>query len=82
MQERKMTAQDSAEELVSGHKGEISLRSGKRPLAMRQEQRKKSCVLGWWAGMDFIFSTKVKARAFVESCQEWARSISYVGFWL
>ena len=42
----------------SGHKGEISLRSGKRPLAMRQEQRKKSCVLGWWAGMDFIFSTK------------------------
>ena len=30
----------------SGHKGEISLRSDKRPLAMRQEQRKKSCVSG------------------------------------
>ena len=45
---------------------------------MRQEQRKKSWVSGWWAGMDFIFSTKLKARASVESYQEWARSIRNV----
>lgn len=57
------------------HRGEISFRSDKRPLAMRQEWREKSSVCGGQE-VDSIFSAKSKARATAEGYQGWVGYVS------
>lgn len=75
MQERKETAEVPAE--VWGwcpeHKGQISLTSDKRPLALRQVGRETACISG--GGVGGRCTMQSKAGAFAKSYQEWTRSV-------